>query len=152
MGPQGDYLPAMRGPGHSQTRALVPTADGARLSWTEQLVLGQESQAVLSLSRHSGSDLQSLPWCSASSRRGRSAWWPRAARLPWAGPSAACSALLSSSCIGMHNRCSSCGEGKASRGRSKKLLWMIISAELTHRGIIGQATSGALGKERKSSC
>lgn len=55
--------------------------------------------------------------------------------------------LLSSCCSGMHDRCSSCGEGRASRGRSKKLLWMIISAELTHRGIIGQAASGALGKE-----
>lgn len=151
MGPQGDYPPAMRRPGRSQTRALARTADGAQLPWTEQAVLGQESQAVLSLSRHRGPDLQPLPWCSAGSRRVRSARWARAAGLPRAGPSAACSAPPSSSCVGMPDRGSSCGEGKASRVRSKKLLWMIISAEPTHRGIIGQAASGALGKERKAS-
>lgn len=43
----------------------------------------------------------------------------------------------------------SCWEGKASRGKSKKLFWMIISVEPTHLGIIGLAASGDPGLRRQ---
>lgn len=84
-----------------QESAHKPLRTHTHCEWREAVLeralFGKVRQVVLSLPRHSGPDLEPLPWCSAGSRRDYSAQWAPAAWLLRAGPSAACSAPPSSS-------------------------------------------------------